>query len=101
GHNGGGAPDGHLTSQTDAFNRTTTFDLDGAKLQVLSTVGGLVETNTINHTDSGAIASVADASNHTASVAYDSRGRLIASTDALGKSKTLSYNSQNLPVSQS
>jgi RHS repeat-associated protein len=93
----------HVSSTTDALNRTTAFTYDslGNPLTVtrLSGTPQAVTTTFTYEPNFNQVVSVSDPLNHTTTFSYDSRGNLTTITNPLTQQTTLTYNVDGQPLS--
>lgn len=99
------ANDGTLANQFDALGHQSSFILADGVQQVVRTVSGSSQTNTVNYAPSGAIAQVLQPNNNPnytgTSYTYDNQGNLTSQTDSYGYTQSTTYDSSNRPVGQS
>ncbi len=86
----------HITRLTDSIGRTAIYTYDNGRLKHVSDFRGQI--TTYNYDAAGRLRSIADPNNHSVVNDYDSYGRVLTQTNALGKQTTFAYNGSQTVV---
>ena len=84
---------GNISSETDADNRTTTFQTHAVYGVLTHVTDSLGRVTQYNYNTQGKLIQKIDALGNTTSFSYNAQGQVIETTDEAGKRNTLIYNS--------